>query len=98
MPLKPYVVRELLEDADIFGYIRSGALATIYDQQASIINAHLSDDLSIDQISKVIWNAFYSELCVCEGFTLDKKEAVAILGEPIRFQSIARDIRKKNGF
>jgi|ERR1017187_4515807 hypothetical protein len=93
--LKPYVVRDMLEDADFFGYIKIGALADIYDRQATYINEHLSKDLSTDQIAKIIWNAFYTELCVYEQFSLNKQTAKGILGEPSKFDGLAKEIRKQ---
>lgn len=95
MTLKPYIVRDMLEDADAFGYIQKGALADCYDQQANYINERLSNDLSVDQIAKIIWNAFFHELCVYDDVKLSKKEAIAIIGDPSRFEVLAKLIRKQ---
>lgn len=96
--LKPYIVRDMLEDTDILGYIKLGALADCYDRQAEYINDHLSNDLSVSQISKIIWNAFYAELCVYEQFAINRQTAKGIIGEPSRFDDVAKEIRKQMGY
>jgi hypothetical protein len=96
--LKPYVVRDMLEDADLYSYIKNGCHADAYDRQATYINDHLSKDLSTDQISKIIWNAFYAELCVYEQFSLNKQTAKGIIGEPSKFDGLAKEIRKQMSY
>jgi hypothetical protein len=96
--LKPYVVRDMLEDADLYSYIKNGYHADAYDRQASYINDHLSKDLSTDQISKIIWNAFYTELCVYEQFAINKQTAKAIIGERSKFDGLAKEIRKQMSY
>jgi hypothetical protein len=96
--LQPYIVRDMLEDHDVFGYIKSGSHADAYDRQSAYINDHLSKDLSIDQISKIIWEAFYRELCVCEHFSINRKTAKSIVGDPERFDPIAKEIRKQMAY
>ena len=93
--LKPYVVRDMLEDADIFRYIASGCHADCYDRQATYINDRLSKDLSTDQIAKIIWNAFYTELCVYEQFSINKQAAKGVIGDPSKFDGLAKEIRKQ---
>lgn len=95
-----HLIRELLEDKDILGYIKAGCTATIYDAQAASITEQLSADLSLAQIAKIIWNAFYAHLGISvvhttkREFVLDKKQAVYVLGEPERFLDIAKLIRQ----
>jgi hypothetical protein len=95
------ILEELLEDNDPLNYIKAGAYVDIYDPAAEIIYKKLSKDLSIAQIQKIIWNSIYKEFCIGtvpgtgEKFTLDKKQAVIIIGSPERFKSLAHDIRDK---
>jgi hypothetical protein len=95
------LIQELLEDADVFGYIHSGgAYPDVYDQHAVLIEESLSPDLSVSQISRIIWNAFYDQLCVCtigdtdEPFVVSKRQAVYLIGDAGRFKALAKDIRK----
>ena len=88
----------MLEDADIFSYIRSGCHADVYDRQSTYINAHLSNDLTVDQIAKIMWDAFYTELCVYDEFSLNKQTAKRIIGEPSKFDSLAKEIRNKMAY
>jgi hypothetical protein len=86
----------MLEDADVFGYIKTcAAHADCYDRQAEYINTHLSNDLTVDQIAKIMWDAFYNELCVYEQFVLNKQTAKGIIGEPSKFDGLAKEIRKQ---
>jgi len=98
------LIRDLLEDADLFGYVAAGSFCDIYDKHAELIAAKLSKDLSVDQIENVIWDVFYQELCVCniagsnEPWVLDRKHAAAIIGGPDRFEPIAITIRNMIGY
>jgi len=93
------LLKEMLEDADLFGFIREGAYATSYDDCAEDIFSHLSKDLSIEQINNIIWDVFYHRFCVCvvggtgESFVLDKAQAATILGSPDRYKDLAFNIR-----
>lgn len=93
------LLQEILEDADLFGFIREGAYATSYDICAEQIFKSLSKDLSIDQITSVIWEVFYQQFCVCEvavskePFILDRSQATVILGTPDRYKDLAFNIR-----
>ena len=89
----------MLEDADLFGFIRAGAYADTYDQAAEIIFPKLSKDLSISQIQNIVWEAFYQDFCVCtvggakDPWILDKDSAGSIIGSPERFKGIALNVR-----
>ena len=96
--IKPYVVRELLEDEDVFGYILNGCHADAYDHQAQFINDRLSKDLTVAQIAKIVWSGFYLELFVNDGFIVDRKQAEAVMGGSERFLGIAKKIREKMEF
>jgi len=93
------IIEELLEDADVLGYIKMGADHNQYDRSAKKIFDKLSIDLSVDQITKIIWDSFYSDFLVCtvgnssDYFAVDKNQAGYILGEPSRFFGIAKNIR-----
>lgn len=93
------IVKEILEDADALRYIVAGADHAQYDLSASRIFAKLSNDLSVAQIEKIIWNEFYYDFCVGtigntnDYFAIDKTQARYILGEPSRFNGIAKNIR-----
>lgn len=94
------ILKEILEDADIFSFISAGAYADVYDNEAQFISDHLSEDLSIDQIQNVIWYAFYQECCVCnnvltgEPWELDTDQAMFVIGDPVNFKSLAITIRQ----
>jgi hypothetical protein len=93
------IIEELLEDADVLGYIKAGADHNQYDRAAKKIFDKLSIDLSVAQIEKIIWESFYSDFLVCtvgnsnDYFAVDQKQAGYILGEPSRFSGIAKNIR-----
>jgi hypothetical protein len=93
------ILREILEDADLFGYIRAGAYVDTYDPAADRILPRLFKDQTLAQIQAIVWSAFYTEFCTGtiggseEPFALDKDEAMAIIGGPERFQGIALNIR-----
>lgn len=93
------ILKEMLEDADLFGYIRAGAYATEHDRIAELIFPKLSEDLSLSQIQDIVWDSFYLELCQCtignetELWVLDRDQARVIIGDPERFKGIALNIR-----
>jgi hypothetical protein len=93
------LVKELLQDADALGYIRAGAYPNEYDKAAASIFERLSPDLSVDQIARVIWYAFYYEFLVGtvgksnDYWSVGKNEAVNILGDASRYTGIAKTIR-----
>lgn len=94
------IIREILEDFDLFLFIQHGAYADIYDHQAELISQRISKDLSVSQIEKIIWQVFYEEFCNCTvggtdiPWTLDKDQARIILGDPDRYESLAYTIRQ----
>jgi hypothetical protein len=93
------LIQELFEDADLYGYKKAGADATIYDKAAEQVFKRLSSDLSVEQICKIIWDACYWDFCFAtlgnsnEYWALGKKQALPILGEASRFVGIAKNIR-----
>jgi hypothetical protein len=93
------LIQELFEDADLYGYIKVGAYATIYDTLAARVFKQLHPDLTVEQICAIIWDSCYWEFCFGtvgnsnEYWAVGKKQAVAILGEPSRFVPIAKNIR-----
>jgi hypothetical protein len=93
------LVKDLFEDFDIYGYIKSGAYSDIYDSISKNVSKKLSKDLSVSQIKNIIWEAFYNYCCVCtigntdRPWVLDKEHAVVILGTPNRFENLATTIR-----
>lgn len=93
------LLKEMLEDADLFGFIRASSFVDCYDYIAEDIFPRLSKDLSISQLQNIIWDAFYRDLCVCEigiskePWILDRDQAVVILGPPDRFKGVALNIR-----
>lgn len=93
------ILKELLEDNDPIKFIFNGADANIYDKTAELIYPQLSKDLSIDQLQRIIWTAFYQTTCVCEVaiskevFVIDESQAAAIIGGYERFKDLAYAIR-----
>lgn len=93
------IIQELLEDADILGYIKAGADHAEYDKAAIKIHEKLSADLSVAQIERIVWEAFYYDFLVCtvgnsnEFWSVGKNQARYILGPPDRFAGIAKNIR-----
>jgi hypothetical protein len=93
------ILKEILQDADVFGFIGAGAYADAYDREAQFILDYLSKDLSIEQIQNIIWHAFYQECCICqnsltnEPWMLDTNQAMFIIGDPERFKDLAYMIR-----
>lgn len=94
------LVKELLQDADALGFIKAGAYATEYDRTAVKIFEKLSPDLSVNQIARVIWYAFYYDFLIGtvgnsnEYWSVGKNEAVNILGDATRYTGIAKTIRQ----
>lgn len=105
MTLKPIVreqiIREIFEDADIFGFIALKADPDVYDKAADAVNSKVDKDHTIDQMQKVIWEAFYKDLCIGEvagtkeRWELGREQAKCILGESSRFRGISMNIRDK---
>jgi hypothetical protein len=91
------IVQEVFEDADPYGYIRLSSFPDAYDECAKLVFDKLHLDLTIDQIQTIIWEAFYSYICVGKvgevEFSLDKAEACVILGDVSRFKGMALNIR-----
>jgi hypothetical protein len=93
------ILKEMLEDADLFGMIRAGADADVYDRVCVLAFPRFMKDLSIDQIQLILWEAFYEDFCKCsigstdEPWALDKKQASPIIGSPERFKGLAMNIR-----
>ena len=86
-------IKEILKDADFFGYIRAGADTNVYDQCAELILSNIFKDISIDQLQQIVWGSFCKVFYEPFSPTLDKAQAKHILGEPERFKGIALNIR-----
>jgi hypothetical protein len=91
-------VIQIFEDADIFNYIKSGALPTTYDKIAQTLFNRLSKDLTIHQIQNIIWEEFYKFICIGtvddkEVVIIDRRSAFGTIGEPNKFKGIALNIR-----
>lgn len=95
------ILRELLEDTDLHHYIAYGASPTIYDPIASAVFDCLSPDLSVKQIAKLLWRAFYEDLALSfvggtnTPFIVSKQQAIYLLGPFEHFTSIAKKIREQ---
>lgn len=83
-------IKEILKDADFFGYIRAGADTSVYDQCAEPIFSKSFKDISIEQLQRIMWDSFYQAFC---SDVLDKDQARYIIGEPERFKGISLNIR-----
>lgn len=98
-PVSLQILKEMLEDADLFGYISAGAYADVYDNAAVLIFPKLSKDLSLSQIQHIIWDAFYLEFCTGviggtkEPWMLDSAQAMITIGSPGQFKGLALNIR-----
>jgi hypothetical protein len=94
------LLRDMFEDFDIYGCIKAGAYADIYDPIAKSVSERLSKDLSVSQIENIVWESFYQNYCICtigatkEPWVLDKEQAMVILGTPSRFENLATTIRQ----
>lgn len=93
------VLQALLEDEDLYGFIKAGAFPTFYDPWCQSIIDHLSSDISIEQLERLIWDTAYAHTCMCtvhdtgKPWVLEREQAKFILGEPSRFNRLAKDIR-----
>ena len=94
------ILKEMLEDADLFGMIKAGSDAAIYDKVAMRVFPLLMKDLTISQIEGLLWDGFYEDFCVCTTddknvpWVLDKRQASSIIGHPSRFKGLALNIRQ----
>jgi hypothetical protein len=94
-------IRQLFDDADFYNYKALGAHAGIYDTIADYVAEHIFEDMSITQIQKTIWDAFYQHICIGtqddEDKTivavLTKPQALPILGDHEKFVGMAKNIR-----
>lgn len=92
-------LQEILEDIDIFGFIKQGSYADTYDAAAISIHKLLNKDMTAKQIQNVLWNCFYDHYCCGfihpdkTPFSLSKEEAVYIIGSTDRYKNIASVIR-----
>lgn len=99
--VREQVVREIFEDADAYSLIAADCYIDVYDNIADNVNSKLDKDQTIDQICKLIWNAVYTDFCICEiagskeKWELGKDQAKYVLGEPGRFRGIAVNLRDK---
>lgn len=95
------ILKEMLEDADLFGMTRAESYVDVYDNAAEIIFPLLLKDLSIAQIQAIIWEAFYRDFCCCtiggtkESWVLGREQARFIIGHPDRFKALAVKIRRE---
>lgn len=93
------ILQQMLEDADLFGYIQAGVFINAYDSIAQSIFPKISKDMTTSQLESVIWDAFYEFMCcgsvgdTKEPFALDRSHAEVIIGSPERFKGIALNIR-----
>lgn len=99
LPVSLDILQEMLEDADVYGYIHAGAYADVYDSAAKRMLPKFSKDLSVSQIQCIIWDSFYEEFCIGtvggtkEPWALDKNQAVFAIGNPEQFKNLAFNIR-----
>lgn len=93
------ILREIISDADPFGYIAKGVCSDCYDDACYYIADFISKDLSIEQLCGVVWWALYELSCVAtchltnSPLILTPEEGMLIVGDPKRFNSIAHSIR-----
>jgi hypothetical protein len=93
------VLQAVLEDADIYGFIKAGADPSFYDAWCNQIIDFISPDISIAQLQNLIWDVAYAHTCVCtipgsnRPFILPREDAEVILGKPDRFEVLAKEIR-----
>lgn len=94
------LIREMFEDADVYGYIHKGqAYIDTYDVVADKVLSKLFKDQSISQIQNIIWEEFYKFICVGymgntkEKFSISRAEAKLVMGYPEQFKDLAHNIR-----
>lgn len=93
-------IREIFEDADIYGYIHNGqAYIDTYDVVADKVLPKLLKDQSISQIQNIIWEEFYKFICTGhigntkDRFSISRAEAKLVMGHPEKFKDLAHNIR-----
>jgi hypothetical protein len=93
-------LKYLLEEFDYFGYMAVGHNIGPYSRAATYMEPFLTPDLSLDQLTAIIWHGLYQEACICHNvltnqpYIISPEDAVFIVGDQERFKPAALKLRQ----